>query len=236
MYSEPPRVAMNFQSERKTNMKKFIAMMLCIILTLSLVACGGNTEEPTESTTESVVETEATEEATEEITEELTEEEFVNDEEYVEPAYDEIRFIHRAEDWTETEIEPNETMLLLASLYEGYPADQRPGFLCIRELAAEEMEMNYLPTDMEGLVVTVCEPGMTLAHFTSIITVPEGTDPQTVVDYINTNIDPELRSKWFSHAAETYELVVSGNQILFIMCDTAFAEHCVNAFNAKMAG
>ena len=221
-------------------MKKFIALMLCIILTLSLVACGGNTEETTESTTESVVETtEATEEATEEITEELTEEEFVDGEEYVEPAYDEIQFLHRDADYMETPIEPNETMLFLASLYEDYPVDQRPGFLRILELSAEEYAINHIPTDIEGLVVTACEPGMTMAHFVSIITVPEGTDPQTVVDFINNDIatnDPELRNKWWSHSAETYEVEVAGNRILFLMSDMAFAEHCVNAFNEKTDG
>ena len=216
-------------------MKKFIAMMLCILLTLSLVACGGNTEETTEPTTESVVETEATEE----LTEELTEEEFVEGEEYVEPAYDEITFIDRAEDWTETEIEPNETMLLLASLYENYPVDLRPGFLRIRELAVEDYESNHIPTDIEGLVVTTCEPGMTHPHVVNIITVPEGTDPQTVVDFINNDIaanDPDLRNKWLSHSAETYEVEVAGNRILFVMSDMAFAEHCVNAFNEKTDG
>ncbi len=215
-------------------MKKFIAMMLCIIMTLSLVACGGNTEETTEPTTEPTTET--TTAATEEITEEATEE-FTEEETFEEIDASEILFIQRDADWNETEIEPTETMLLLASLYEDYPVDQRPGFLRMRELAADEYEMNYLPTDMEGLTVVACEPGMAPpAHFTSIITVPEGTDPQTVVDYINTNIDPELRSKWMSSAAETYELVVSGNNILFIMTDMAFAEHCVNAFNEKAVG
>lgn len=222
-------------------MKKLIAMMLCIVLTLSLVACGGNTEETTESTTESTTETttaatEETTEATEETTEETTEE-VVEDETFEEIDGSEIRFIQRDAEWNETDIEPTETMLLLASLYDNYPSDQRPAFLNIRELLAEEYEMNYLPTDMEGLTVTACESNMApVAHFTAIITVAEGTDPQAVVDYINTNIDPELRSKWFCTAAETYELAVSGNNILFVMSDVAFAEYCVNTFNEKTAG
>lgn len=224
-------------------MKKFIAMMLCIVLVLSLVACGKDAEEPTETTTEPTTETtEApTTEAptTEEVTEEITEE-IPSEEEVIERAPEDIWFIQRDAEWNETQIEPNETMLLLASLYDDYPADQRAAFLNIRELTTvEEYEMNYLPTDIEGLVVTVCEPGMTLAHFTSIITVPDGIDPQTVVDSIKSTIaekDPDLRLKWFSHTAETCELVISGNRILYFLGDKAFAEHCVNAFNAKMAG
>lgn len=222
-------------------MKKFIAMMLCIVLVLSLVACGNNTEETTEPTTESTTETttapteettEATEETTE-ATEELTE--GTSEEEIVE--FPDFRFIERDAEWNETDIEPTETMLLLQSLYDNYPADQRPTPLVVRVLSADEYEMNYLPTDIEGLEVVAAEPMMgAVAHFTSIITVPEGTDPQTVVDYINTNIDPELRSKWFCTAAETYDLVAVGNTILFVMSDVAFAEHCVNAFNEKTAG
>ena len=217
-------------------MKKFIAMMLCIVLVLSLVACGKDAEEPTETTTEPTTETTeapTTEEVTEEITEDVTDE-FVEDEFMELPDF---RFIERAEDGTEIDIEPTETMLLLQSLYDGYPQDQRPSPLIVRVVSATEYATNYLPTDIEGLEVVAAEPVISaIAHFTSIITVPEGTDPQTVVDYINNNIDPDLRSKWMSSAAETYKLIVSGNTILFIMTDMTFAEHCVNAFNAKMAG
>ena len=224
-------------------MKKFIAMMLCIILVLSLVACGSDTEETTEATTEA---TEATTEATEETTdalldaEEITEE--TSEEEYVEEEFEmyDFKFVERDADWNETEIEPTETMLLLQSLYDGYPQDQRPSPLHVRVLSADEYEINNIPTDIEGLEVVAAEPMMmAVAHFTCIITVPEGTDPQTVVDAINTQIatnDPELRNKWFCTSAETYELAVSGNQILFIMTDLAFAEHCVNAFNEKTDG
>ena len=220
-------------------MKKFIAMMLCIVLVFTLVACGNTTEETTESTTESTTETtaettdalltESTEETTEELTEDLAEGDM--------DAMADFCFVERDAEWNETDIEPTETMLLLQSLYDNYPTDQRPSPLVVRVLSADEYATNYLPTDIEGLEVVAAEPKTSaVAHFTSIITVPEGTDPQTVVDYINTNIDPELRSKWFCLAAETYELVVSGNQILFIMTDLAFAEHCVNAFNAAVAG
>lgn len=225
-------------------MKKFIAMMLCIVLTLSLVACGGNTEETTEATTEPTTETttaatEETTEATEETTEpteETTEEEYTEEEIEM---YD-FKFIERDAEYNENEIEPTETMLLLQSLYDNYPQDQRPSPIHVRVLPVEEYEINNIPTDIEGLEVVIAEPMMmAVAHFTSIITVPEGVDPQTVVDSIKAYIaanDPDLRNKWFCTSAETYELAVSGNQVLFIMTDLAFAEHCVNAFNAQAAG
>lgn len=223
-------------------MKKIIAMMLCIVLVLSLVACGNTEEitETTEETTEATVATETTEETTEEtslVPEEITEETEPTEEEFIDIEMPDFKFIEYDADYMEIEVEPTEDMLLLQSLYDNYPADQRPTPLYIRVLTADEYAMNYLPTDIEGLEVIACESPMgAVAHFTSIINVPEGTDPQVVIDYINANIDPELRSKWCCVAAETYELEAVGNKILFIMTDTAFAQHCVNSFNEKMAG
>ncbi len=238
MYPEPPRAAMNNDTiERKHEMKKLIAMMLCIVLVLSLVACGNNTDETTEPTTEPTTEaptteaptTEAPTEATEEVTEEITEGEIV--------AFPDFRFIEIDADWNEVEIEPTETMALLQSLYEGFPKENRPSPLTVRALSVDELAMNYLPSDIEGLEVVSAEPMMMgVAHFASIITVPEGTDAQTVVDYINTNIDPELRSKWLCTAAEAYDVAVAGNTIVFVMADQAFVEHCINTFNTLMAG
>ena len=214
-------------------MKKLIAMMLCIVLVLSLVACGGTTEpttEATEPTTEpTTAATEPTTEATETTTEEPTEEEILS--------FPDFRFIEIDADWNEVEIEPTETMALLQSLYEGFPKENRPSPLTVRVLSVDELAMNYLPSDIEGLEVVSAEPMMMgVAHFASIITVPEGTDAQTVVDYINTNIDPELRSKWLCTAAEAYDVAVSGNTIVFVMADQAFVDHCINTFNAQMAG
>ena len=211
-------------------MKKFIAMMLCIILALSLVACGGNTEETTESTTAATEETTtaATEETTE-ATEETTEEEIV--------ALPDFRYIEIDADWNEIEIEPTEAMQLLTALYDDFPKEERPSPLTVRALSVDELATNYLPSDIEGLEVVSAEPMMMgVAHFASIITVPEGTDANAVVDYINTNIDPELRSKWLCTAAEAYGTAVSGNTVLFVMSSQAFVDHCVAAFNAKMAG
>ncbi|MBP3412934.1 MAG: hypothetical protein J6K89_06700 [Oscillospiraceae bacterium] len=218
-------------------MKKFIAMMLCIIMILSLVACGKDEAEPTETTTEPTTETTeapTTEEPTTEAPTEETTEEFV--EEIPEFEVYDFKFVERDADYNEIEIKPTELMLLLQSLYDDFPADQRPTPLHIRVLSADEYEMNYLPTDIEGMEVIAAEPLMSaVPHFTSIITAPEGTDPKVITDYIDNNIDPELRSKWCSAAAETYAHVISGNNILFVMGTNDFVAHAVDAFTAKTA-
>ena len=218
-------------------MKKLIAMMLCIVLVLSLVACGNNTDETTEPTTEPTTETTepATEttEATEEPSEDPTVEE--NPDGEIE-AFPDFRFIEIDAEWNEVEIEPTEAMLLLQSLYEGFPQENRPSPLTVRALTVEDLAVDYLPTDIEGLKAVSAEPMMMgVAHFTSIITVPEGTDPQTVIDYVNDIIYPELRSKWLCTAAEAYGLSASGNTILFVMASQDFVDHCISTFEAKMA-
>ncbi|MBR6825372.1 MAG: hypothetical protein IKM59_02380, partial [Oscillospiraceae bacterium] len=188
----------------------------------------------TEATTHPTTEAPTTEAPTEENTEENTDE-VIDGEGLVE--FPDFRYILIDENWMEVEIEPTETMQLLTSLYDEFPKENRPSPLTVRALSVDELAMNYLPSDIEGLEVVSAEPMMMgVAHFASIITVPEGTDAQTVVDYINTNIDPELRSKWLCTAAEAYGTAVSGNTVLFVMASQDFVDHCVAAFNAKMAG
>ncbi len=64
-----------------------------------------------------------------------------------------------------------------------------------------------------------------------VFRLPDGADAQSFADDIKANAD--LR-KWICVEAETAEAAVSGNTVMFIMCDTATAGAFVSAFNQVM--
>ena len=218
-------------------MKKFIAMMLCIVLVFSLVACGNNDEptetttEPTETTTEAPTETttEPTETTTEAPTEETTEEQ---------PSEELGIFFEcvtiDAEGMFQPVEEPTEDMLFVQSLYEGIPTDQIPGYFVVAELNADLFESDVFIPYVEGMEAVRCEPGMmSQAHSVVMLKVPEGTDVESLCADIKANANPR---KWICVEAEMVEVVSSGNTILLVMADAVNTPILVDNFNTKMAG
>ena len=193
-------------------MKKLFALMLCIVLTLSLVACGGEEAKTPETTTAPTTEAPTTEAPT---TEEPSEtEEPTSEEEFVDP------------------FAPTELTRLLDSLYEGY--NEELPMLGTRTLTAEEYEYIVFTPYVEGMEAAISEPMMgSIAHAVVALTVPEGTDVETVRASIEANADPR---RWICVEAEQVNVVASGNTILFVMSSAALADTVVNNFNAKMAG
>lgn len=224
-------------------MKKFIAMMLCIIMILSLVACGKDEAEPTETTTEPTTETTeaptteepTTEEpTTEEPSEDLYEEDTVDMDallenpsfSYVELAADGIQF---------EEVEPNEDMLLLKDLHMSIPAEQRFAAFNVTTVLPENYEWEMYFPHSEGFTATSCMSfNMTEAHFVYLIHAPEGTDIEALCEQMESNVD--VRRNICSEI-QAFDTAVSGNTILFVMSQNpASVTSLIDSFNTMMAG
>ncbi len=218
-------------------MKKFIAMMLCIILVLSLVACGNNTEETTEPTTEPTTETTtaATEEITEEITEEATEDIQSGDmaaanNEFLDTGF---MFYGLDADGAFVDVEPFEEGIFLRDLYRDYPSDL-PGGLLVREVGIDEFEYQVAIPYEEGMKAYVSESMMGAGgHCAVLLIVPEGMDVEAVRANIEANANPQ---KSISHTAEKVAVVAEGNTIFFVMSFEPVVDHMVAKFQENMAG
>ncbi len=218
-------------------MKKFIAMMLCIVLAFSLFACG-NTEEPTEPTTEPTTEstTAATEPTTEEPTTEAPTEEITEEptDEMVEELTTFYEYVTIDAEGMYQPTEATEDMLFIQSLYEGIPTDQIPGYFVMAQLTPDLFETDVFVPYVEGMEAVRCEPGMMAqAHSVVMLTVPEGTDVESLCNDIKANANPR---KWICVEAEMVEVVSSGNTILLVMADAVNTPIIVDNFNTKMAG
>lgn len=191
-------------------MKKLFALMLCIVLTLSLVACSGDETEPTETTTEPTTEPTTSEELTteepgsEEVTDELVE---------VDP------------------FAPTELTAFVDSLYEGY-TEEMPALLS-RMITEEEFEYLVCTPYVEGMEAAISEPMMgSIAHSVIVLEVPEGADVEAIRADIEANADPR---RWICVEAEQVTVVANGNTILFVMSTADLSTTVVDNFNAKTA-
>ncbi len=228
-------------------MKKFIAMMLCIVLVLSLVACGKDAEEPTETTTESTTETTeapTTEEATEEITEEITEEE------YIEPVTDEYGLDAETRELLENPVfefitvdaegmwqptEPTEIMLTMQKLLLTLPIHLRFASYNVQTVVPAEYENEVYFTHSEGFeVVSGMSPVSFQPQFVYLINAPEGTDIEALCAQIEAKADPHRTQ--CPPFVEHIVTASSGNTIMFAMCQTPEAANAlVEGFNSLMA-
>ena len=227
-------------------MKKFIAMMLCIVLVLSLVACGKDAEEPTETTTEPTTETTepTTEPTTEELTEEITEEfiEDVTDEATLDadtlallenPGFE---FVELGADGIQFEpVEPTEDMLLLKDLHMSIPVEQRFTSFISTTVLPENYEWEMYFPYSEGFTATSCNSfNMTEAHFVYLIQAPEGTDIEALCEEMESKVD--VRRNICSEI-QAFDTAVSGNTILFVMSQNPDSvASLIDSFNTMMAG
>ena len=231
-------------------MKKLIAMMLCIVLVLSLVACGATEKdantEPTTEAGETTAPTDGAEdsdgEENEVVEDEVVEDEVVEDEvvedEVVEDEYVEEEFSTYFEYLTSNfdYIDPTADMQLVQSLYEGIPADTIPGYMMMVELSVEDPEAfqsyTFVPY-VEGMTGVSCEAAMGQAHSVVLLNVPEGTDVAGLCEEIRTNANPR---KWICVEAEAVDVTYAGNTILLVMADAVNTPTLIANFNAQMAG
>ncbi len=218
-------------------MKKLIAMMLCIVLVLSLVACGKDAEEPTTEPTTETTEptTEPTTEATEEITEELPEEttgDFTaSNNEFLDTGF---QFYGLDADGVPVPCEPFEEGIFLRELYRDYP-NEFPGGLIVREITDPEEFKYQCGVDYEeGMVAYLSESMMgSGGHTAFLVIVPDGMDVETVRANIEANANP---SKSLSHTAEKVAVVAAENKVLLVMSFEPLVDHLVAKFQAAMAG
>ncbi len=219
-------------------MKKLFALMLCIVLLVSLVACKGEGEPTTEATEATTESTEPTTESTD-VTEEVPSEETPSEEDTSEeiPSEEITTFYEYVTIDAEGMFQPaeaTEDMLFVQSLYEGIPADQIPGYFVIAQLTADLFESDVFVPYVEGMEAVRCEPGMmSQAHSVVMLKVPEGTDVESLCTQIKENANPR---KWICVEAEQVEVVASGNTILLVMADAVNTPILVENFNTKMAG
>ena len=221
-------------------MKKLIAMMLCIVLVLSLVACGATEKdantEPTTEAGETTAPTDGAEdsdgEENEVVEDEVVEDEVVEDE-YVEEEFSTyFEYLTSNFDY----IDPTADMQLVQSLYEGIPADTIPGYMMMLELSTTDAEAfqsyTFVPY-VEGMTGVSCEAAMGQAHSVVLLNVPEGTDVESLCNDIKANANPR---KWICVEAEAVEVAFAGNTILLVMADAVNTPTIVANFNAQMAG
>lgn len=225
-------------------MKKFIAMMLSLLLVLSLVACGNSTEETTESTTETTEATaesttETTAEPTEELTEELTEEPSeettgdltASNNEFLDTGFE---FYGVDADGATVPVEPFEEGIFLRDLYRDYP-NEFPGGLYVREVTdAEDFKYQCGIDYAEGMKAYLSESMMGAGgHTLFMVIVPDGMDVETVRADIEANANP---NKSLCHTAEKVAVVAAENKVLLVMSFEPLVDHLVASFQATMAG
>ncbi len=218
-------------------MKKLFALMLCIVLTLSMVACGeeAKTPETTEPTTAPTTEAPTTEEPTTEMPTETLEE--PTEEEPVEEMGFMFEFVSIDAEGMMNPTEPTEDMLFVQSLFEGMEPlanVEMPGYYIVAELTADLFESDVFTPYVDGMTAVRCEAGMGSQPYSIVVlNVPEGTDVEAVRADIEANANPR---KWVCVEAEQVNVVANGNTILLAMASSTVCDTLVANFNAKMAG
>lgn len=213
-------------------MKKLIALMLCIILTLSLVACGGEEAKTSEPTTTAPT----TEAPTTEMPTETTTEEPSSEEEPVEEVSFMFDCVTIDADGMMNPVEPTEEMLFMQSIFEGLESlanVEIPSYYIVAELTADLFETDVFTAHAEGMTAVRCESAMGSIPFSVVVlNVPEGTDAETVRADIEANANPR---KWVCVEAEQVNVVANGNTILLVMASANACDAIVASFNAKTA-
>ena len=229
-------------------MKKFIAMMLCIVLVLSLVACGKDAEEPTETTTEPTTETTEAPTTESPTTEEVTEE--ITEEEYIEPVTDEYGLDAETRELLENPVfdfitiddegmwqptEATELMLSMQELLLTLPIHLRFASYIVQDVVHAEYKNEVYFDYSEGFeVVSGMSPVSFQPQFVYLINAPEGTDIEALCAQIEANADPHRTQ--CPPFVENIVTASSGNTIMFAMCQTPEAANAlVEGFNSLMA-
>ena len=216
-------------------MKKLFALMLCIVLTLALVACGEETK-TTEPTTEAPTTTEPTTEAptTEEPTTEMPTEEITEEEPIEEMGFMFECVTVDAEGMMNLVEQPSDEMLFAQDLYEGLTNEQVPGYFIVYELNADIFESFTFIPYIDGVSAVACEAAMgSIPHSVVVLNLPEGSDVEAIRAQIEANANPR---KWICVEAEQVSVVANGNTILLAMATPEACDAIVANFNAKLAG
>ena len=204
-------------------MKKLFALMLCLGLTLSVVACNKGTI-PSDSTEEPATEASTTTPSTTTPT---------SEEASVEEAAFSFEYVTLDAEGMSCPVEPTEDMLFVQSLLNGLPTDILPEHFTIAELPADFIEYDAFTPYIEGMTAIRCESTIHthLPFSVVVLNVPEGADVEAIRADIEANANPR---KWICVEAEKVSVVANGNTILLVMSAQAFADTIVENFNNMM--
>ncbi|MBP3660214.1 MAG: hypothetical protein J6I89_02365 [Oscillospiraceae bacterium] len=184
-------------------MKKFFALLLCLLMVISMVACGTNTanddtsEQPSDTTSEEPTDTSA-EDTTEEPTDAPVADVSLED--------------------------------LANTLYNGIPEDQMPMVAGMPIEDAEMFEYYAFIPYIEGAELYVSEPMIgSIAHSVVLLKLPEGTDVETVKADLEAKADPR---KWICVEAEQVTVTSHDNVVMLVMSTADMAAAVVANFEA----
>lgn len=190
-------------------MKKLFALLLCLLMVISMVACGTN---DTNQDSQQPSDSQSTEAPT---GEDPTDEE----------PTDEVP----SEDNTPTtgDVSLEE---IANTLYTGIPQDEMPMVAGMPIEDAESFTYYAFIPYIEGAECYVSEPMIgSIAHSVVLLKLPEGTDVETVKADIEANADPR---KWVCVEAEKVTVVSHDNVVMLVMSTVAMSETVVANFEA----
>ena len=197
-------------------MKKLLAILLCLTMTVSFAACGKKAEEP--------------QEPEQTVTEPETPETPAEPEAPVEETPVEKPVEEPVEEPEAEETDPAYADLLdkLAQLTEGATAGEL--MLMNVEVPAENYEYTLFIPYIEGSHAVVSEPMIgSIAHSVALLQLPEDADAEAVAAEIEANMDPR---KWICVEAETSWVKTSGQYVLMVMSTQEAADVIAANFDA----
>ncbi len=203
-------------------MKKFFALLLCLTMVLSMVACGAikkTEDDAAKDNKETTTENASTEEPT---SEEPTSEDIASED------------VPETEEVAENNGSGDEMSLteIMDTLYNGYN-EELPMLATTEITDAETFEWITFAKYVEGYEAAVSEPMMSsIAHSVVLVRVPEGTDVESVRAEIEGNCDPR---KWVCVEAEKVAVIANNNTILLVMSSAALTDIVTANFNALWA-
>lgn len=191
-------------------MKKIFALLLCLLMVISMVACGNNdtnndSEQPPVSDTTDTSNSEDSVEDTAEDTSEVPSDDTSN-----------TGSVNLEE--------------LANSLYEGIPEDEMPMMGGIPIEDAETFTYFTFIPYIEGAEAYASEPMIgSIAHSVVLINLPEGADVEAVKADIEANADPR---KWICVEAEQVTVVSHDNVVMLVMSTADMTQTVLANFEA----
>lgn len=191
-------------------MKKFFALLLCLLMVVSMIACGtdntNDTSEQPSDTSEQPTDTSMPEDSSEAPTEDSSGE---------------------ATDAPTTDVDLE---ALANTLYNGIPEDEMPMIAGMPIEDAESFQYYAFIPYIEGAELYVSEPMMgSIAHSVVLLKLPEGADVETVKADIEANADPR---KWVCVEAEKVTVTSHENVVMLVMSTAAMTASVVANFEA----
>lgn len=215
-------------------MKKLIALLLALVLSVSLMACASKEEPKPEIEEEPKVEAPEVEEPVEDEPAELPEEEQPAEDEPAELPEEEV--LPEEDVVVEPEIEfmPEEKYMEMSGLMDQLVANINDELsVGTMEITSDMYEYYAIPA-VEGAHAVISMPMIgSIAHEVILVELPEGTDIPAFIEEMEGMMNPR---KWICVEAEKTWVKSSGNYVVMVMSAEFMADAVEENFNTVFGG